>query len=89
MHGKYNDFSHHPLLSLTSPEAPGLIRIRSLNQHNIECFPITTLGSRLELAALLNQNIHGTVTNQVTDFSGIYKKIVAGNRGGGLQDTYF
>ena len=32
--------------------------------------------------------IYGTVTNQVTDLCGIYKKIVAGNRGG-LQDIYF
>ena len=30
--------SRHPLLSLTIPEAPNLIHIRSLNQHNIECF---------------------------------------------------
>ena len=29
------------------------------------------------------------VTNQVIVLSGIYKKIVAGNRGGGLQDIYF
>ena len=35
------------------------------------------------------KNIYGTVTSEVIDFSGIYKKIVAGNRGGGLQDIYF
>ena len=40
-----NYLSRHPLLSLTSPESPSLIRIRSLNQHNIECFPTTTLGT--------------------------------------------
>ena len=37
----------------------------------------------------LNQNIYGTVANEVIDFCGIYKKIVAGNKGGGLQDTYY
>ena len=31
-------------------------------------------------------NIYGTVTNQVIDFSVIYKKIVAGNREEGQQD---
>ena len=86
MNGQENYLSRHPLLSLTSPEASSLIRIRSLNQHNIECFPTITC---IELAALLNQNIYGTVTNQVIVFSGIYKKIVAGNRSGGLRDTYF
>ena len=42
----------------------------------MESFPTTTLGSGLELASLLNQNIYGTVTNQLIYFSGIYKKIV-------------
>ena len=45
MNGQENYLSRHPLLSLTSPEAPSLIYIRSLNQHNIECFLTTTLGS--------------------------------------------
>ena len=87
MNKQENYFSHHPLLSLTRPEAPSLIHIQSLNQHNIECCPTTTLDSSLELA-ILKQNIYGTVTNQVIDFSGIYKKIVAGDRRGDLQDTY-
>ena len=59
MSGQENYLIRHPLLSLTSPEAPSLMRIRSLNHI------------------------------EVTYFSGIYKKIVAGNRGGGLQDIYF
>ena len=50
MNGQENYLSRHPLLSLTSPEAPSLIRIRSLNQHDIECYPTfilvyTILGS--------------------------------------------
>ena len=45
MNGQENYLSCHPLLSLTSHEAPSLICIKSLNQHNMGSFPTTTLGS--------------------------------------------
>ena len=42
MNGQENYLSRHQLLLLTSHEAPSLIRIRSLNQHNIESLPTRT-----------------------------------------------
>ena len=79
MNGQENYLNRHPLLSLTSHEAPTLICIRSLNQHNMEFSDNYT--------GLLTRTRSRPKPNHIwnCDKSG-NKKIVAGNRGGGLQD---